>query len=104
MPFAAQRAQRQARRSASGGTRASNSALKSTWVHQQGGWGWPVARAASMAQPLEAPHSGQRDGSIPVPGPMGPPWPSVLPAVMERLLPQACALAFSRQACSSGSV
>jgi hypothetical protein len=66
-PFArcvwrAQPAQIQALLRAAAGTRASNSALKSTWVHQQGGWGFPVARAVSMAQALGLPHKGQRVG------------------------------------------
>ena len=54
----------QASRRASAGTRASKSASKATCVHQHGGCGWPLARSASMAQPLAAPHSGQRLGSV----------------------------------------
>ena len=88
----AQRAHMQAWFRAASGTRPSNSALKSTRVHQQGGCGWPVARCASMAQPFGPPHRGQRPGS------MEGRWPSICP------LPQAFALAFRRQACSSGSV
>lgn len=53
----------QARPCAAVGTRASNSGAKRTVVHQQGGWGAPVARARSLAQPLGWPHSGQRQGS-----------------------------------------
>jgi hypothetical protein len=112
---AAQRAQMQARRWASGGTRASSSALKSTCVHQQGGWGWPVARAVSMAQVLGPPHKGQRvgstvAGSVPCASPV-PDDAAGAPGSASRMslptttpLPQALALAFWRQACSSGSV
>ena len=49
---------------ASGGTRASSSGVKSTVMHQQGGWAWPVARAVSLAQALDWPHRGQRLGSM----------------------------------------
>ena len=58
-----QAGQMQALRWASRGTRASSWALKSTPRHQHGGWGWPVVRCASIAQPLGPPHSGQRVGS-----------------------------------------
>lgn len=54
----------QAWRCAGAGTRASNSSVNVAVVHQQGGWGWPVARAISLAQPLGWPHKGQRRGSM----------------------------------------
>ena len=54
----------QAWRRACGGTRASSSGVKSTVVHQQGGWAWPVARPISLAQALGWPHRGQRLGSM----------------------------------------
>ena len=57
----------QANRRDSGGTWASSSALKSTWVHQHGGCFWPVAFSISMAQVLAWPHSGQRVGSVMAP-------------------------------------
>ena len=52
----------QACRRASGGTRASSSALKSTCVHQHGGCASPVARCRSIAQALGRPHKGQWTG------------------------------------------
>jgi hypothetical protein len=48
---------------ASAGMRASVSRGIVVAVHQQGGWGWPLARSSSMAQRLDSPHSGQRAGS-----------------------------------------
>jgi hypothetical protein len=99
---------------AGAGTCASNSALKFICVHQQGGWGSPVARAVSMALALGLPHTGQSVGSIAagealrralVPGTWSAPGSALrmsLPAT--KALFQAAALAFWRQACSSGSV
>ena len=48
---------------AASGRRASRALLKLARVHQHGGWGWPVARWASIAQPLGPPHKGQQAGS-----------------------------------------
>jgi hypothetical protein len=53
----------QARSRASPGTFASNSALKSSCVHQQGGCAWPVDLATSIAHWLDCPHSGHTVGS-----------------------------------------
>jgi len=60
---AAQAAQMQARRWAGAGTRASSCGAKRTRVHQHGCGAPLLARAACSAQPLGAPHSGQRAGS-----------------------------------------
>jgi hypothetical protein len=61
--FVAQALQMQALRWAGAGTRESNSALKSTCVHQHGGCATPVSRAISLAHALGWPHKGQRVGS-----------------------------------------
>ena len=54
----------QALRRAASGTRASSSAGKLAWVHQQGDWGAGVAPAVqAMTQRLGWPHSGHRAGS-----------------------------------------
>ena len=45
------------------GMRSSTPGVKSTCVHQQGPWGWPVVFSLSMAQLLGLPHSGQQRGS-----------------------------------------
>jgi hypothetical protein len=52
MAAAAQRAQIQASRCASTGTRASSSGVKTAVVHQHGPCGTPVARSASLAHAL----------------------------------------------------
>ncbi len=44
------------------GSRASSSALKLAWVHQQGGCLRPVARSISIAHWLAWPHSGHTSG------------------------------------------
>jgi hypothetical protein len=50
--------QMQARSRAWVGTRASSSAPKLAWVHQQGPCGTPVSRSSSMAHRFACPHSG----------------------------------------------
>lgn len=53
----------QALRRAPSGTRASSSGGKLALVHQHGGWGTPVTFSTSLAQALDWPHKGQRQGS-----------------------------------------
>jgi len=59
----AQASQMQALSRADAGSWASNSALKSTCVHQHGGCFTPVACSTSMAHWFTLPHNGQRLGS-----------------------------------------
>jgi len=56
--------QKQARPRAAAGACSSKAGTNVACVHQQGGCGWPLARASSMAQPFAPPHRGQRLGSI----------------------------------------
>jgi hypothetical protein len=53
----------QVRRTAAAGTRCSNSAEKSTSLHQHGLGNSPGAGGGCIAQPFGPPHKGQRAGS-----------------------------------------